>query len=49
MNETGFSCSPSEEDEYEGASLCTVVATWERGKNGGGGGGGERPGVCHRI
>lgn len=32
MNETGFSCSLSEEDEYEGGEmLLCVVATWERG------------------
>lgn len=33
MNETGFSCSESEEDEYEGCEmLLCVVATWDRGE-----------------
>lgn len=33
MNEKGFSCSPSEEDEYERCQILPcVVATWERGE-----------------
>lgn len=47
MNKMGFSCSLSEEEEYEACEKpLFVTATWEQRENGEGG---ERPGVCYRI
>lgn len=47
VNETGFSCSLSDDEGFEGCEMSlSVPVTWEHGENGGGG---ERPGVYLRI